>query len=148
MISYVNVYQRVFSSYIWSINHYDPLLTTINPPYFIWISTRLDPSPSRGFRALFDSAEDGHVGGPASLRHHRDQVLSSLSRGDRPNEGTWGSGNFQMGLAQNYGTNDPQKWSCLVGKPSILGVDNFEPFSNDGQTIMDIWMIDNIDNGW
>ena len=23
--------------------------------------------------------------------------------------------------------NDPQKWSCLVGKPSILGVDNFEP---------------------
>ena len=23
-----------------------------------------------------------------------------------------------MGLAQNYGTNDPRKWSCLVGKPS------------------------------
>ena len=24
-------------------------------------------------------------------------------------------------------TNDPEKWSCLVGKPSIFGVDNFEP---------------------
>ena len=32
-----------------------------------------------------------------------------------------------LGLDQNYGTNDPRKWSCLVGKPSILGVDNFEP---------------------
>ena len=32
-----------------------------------------------------------------------------------------------VGLAQNYGTNEPQKWSCLVGKASILEVDHFEP---------------------
>ena len=37
---------------------------------------------------LLASAQDGHVGGPASLRHLRDQVLSSLSRGDRRGNST------------------------------------------------------------
>ena len=31
----------------------------------------------------------------------------------------WTGPNY-MALAQDYGTNDPQKWSCLLGKPSIL----------------------------
>ena len=35
---------------------------------------------------------------------------------------------IHVGLAQNYGTNDPQKQSCLVGEPSSYwGVDNIEP---------------------
>ena len=39
---------------------------------------------------------------------------------------------WYMAMAQAIRVpNDPQKWSCLVGKPLILGVDNFEPYPYD-----------------
>ena len=33
----------------------------------------------------------------------------------------WSMFHCHVGLAQNYGTNDPQKWSCLAGKPIHFG---------------------------
>ena len=65
----------------------------------------------------------GQTSKASSSRMSRLAMMAGAVRGADDHH----TGISHLYMAQNYGTNDPQKWSCFVGKPSILGVDIFDP---------------------
>ena len=80
--------------------YYLRMIVTIFCSYDYYLLLLLGMSVTLPLFTARIGAEDGHVGGPASLRHQRDQVLSSLSRGDRRGNSTnvWRE---DVGLSEN-----------------------------------------------